>query len=70
VLVRLGEIDLVSLDIHGTVAARLDAEPAASDALDDDADDDTIAGPIAIAVDLSDADTPPESPAPVDNPAP
>jgi len=70
VLVRLGEIDLVSLDIHGTVAARLDAEPAASDALDDDADDDTIAGPIAIAVDLSDADTPPESTAPVDNPAP
>jgi len=70
VLVRLGDIDLVSLDIHGTVTARLDAEPEADDALDDDADDDTIAGPIAIAVDLSDADAPPESPAPVDNPAP
>jgi len=70
VLVRLGDIDLVSLDIHGTVTARLDAEPDAGDALDDDADDDAIAGPIAIAVDLRDADAPPESPAPVDNPAP
>jgi len=59
VLVRLGDIDLVSLDIHGSVTARLDAEPDANarQALEDEFDDDTVAGPIAIAMDVSEADT-------------
>ncbi|MDD2809436.1 ribonuclease catalytic domain-containing protein [Rhodoferax sp.] len=61
VLVKLGDIDLVSLDIHGTVLERLDAEPERFDA-DDEQDDDNAAGPIAIAVDLTEpeATLPPE----------
>jgi exoribonuclease-2 len=60
VRVRLGEMDLITLDIHGTVVERLDAP--ASDGSDpvaqaDDApeDEDEAAGPIAIAVDVSEA---------------
>jgi exoribonuclease-2 len=53
VRVKLGDIDLVSLDIHGTVLERLDAEPEAFDA-DEEQDDDAVAGPITIAVDLDD----------------
>ncbi|OQW88195.1 MAG: ribonuclease II [Rhodoferax ferrireducens] len=61
VLVRLGDIDEVSLDIHGTVSQRLDGGEddkgaATQDALEDESDDDTLAGPIAIAVDLSEGD--------------
>lgn len=66
VLVKLGDIDLVSLDIHGTVLERLDAEPENFDA-EDEQDDDTVAGPIAIAVDVNETDAaaPPEAaPAP------
>ncbi len=55
VLVKLGDIDLVSLDIHGTVTERLDTEPEVFDA-DEEQDDDTAVGPITIAVDMSDAD--------------
>jgi len=55
VLVKLGDIDLVALDIHGTVIDRLDAEPQVMDS-DEDQDDDSVAGPIAIAVDLNEAD--------------
>jgi exoribonuclease-2 len=55
VRVKLGDIDLVSLDIHGTVLERLDAEPEALDA-EEDMDDDTVAGPIAIAMDMNEAD--------------
>lgn len=58
VRVKLGDIDLVSLDIHGTVLERLDAEPEAFDA-DEEQDEDTVAGPIAIAVDLDDAEAKP-----------
>ena len=76
VMVRLGDIDEVSLDIHGTVTARLDGGPddksagEAEQAQDDESDDDTLAGPIAIAVDLAEGDTPPGATAPGDNPAP
>ncbi|MBK9441998.1 MAG: RNB domain-containing ribonuclease [Comamonadaceae bacterium] len=71
VMVRLGDIDLVSLDIHGTVTARLDAEPGAvvSEA-DDDTDDDTIAGPIAIAMDVNEGDAAPNPTSAGDNPQP
>ncbi len=55
VRVKLGDIDLVSLDIHGTVLERLDAEPQAMEG-DDDQDDDTVSGPIAIAVDVNEVD--------------
>jgi exoribonuclease-2 len=56
VRVRLGEIDLVTLDVHGTVIERLDApasdEEAHNDAPEAEEDEDS-AGPIAIAVDLN-----------------
>lgn len=52
VRVKLGEIDEVALDVGGTVIARLDTATEA--AADDSEDDDTLAaGPIAIAVDVS-----------------
>jgi len=72
VMVRLGDIDLVSLDIHGTVTARLDAEPdaAAREELEDEFDDDTVAGPIAIAMDVSEAESSEAGPAPAEPVAP
>jgi len=71
VMVRLGDIDLVSLDIHGTVTARLDAEASASaPETDDDTDDDTIAGPIAIAMDVNEGDAAPSLTSAGDNPQP
>jgi exoribonuclease-2 len=56
--VKLGEIDEIALDVHGTVIERLDlpAEAPADDEGGDD--DDEVAGPIAIAVDLSDSEAP------------
>ena len=59
VRVKLGDIDLVSLDIHGTVLERLDAEPEVFDA-DEEQDEDTAVGPIAIAVDLNDTEPSPK----------
>lgn len=59
VRVKLGEMDLVSLDIHGSVIERLDtpidgdSEP--SQAVEEQQDDDEITGPIAIAVDVNEA---------------
>ncbi len=56
VRVRLGEVDLITLDVHGTVLERLDAPlPQGNDEVaEDDSDDEEVAGPIAIAVDVSD----------------
>jgi len=63
VRVRLGEIDLITLDVSGTVTERLDAAPGAAVSAEDDTEDETVAGPIAIAVDVT--DTPDEeTPAP------
>ena len=58
VRVRLGEIDEISLDISGTLIERLDADAEAGNDSDDSGedDDDTVAGPISIAVDMNDAD--------------
>ncbi|UCV00009.1 ribonuclease catalytic domain-containing protein [Acidovorax radicis] len=55
--VKLGEVDEITLDIHGTVIERLDDPADASDdgPGDDAEDDDTVAGPIAIAVDVNEA---------------
>jgi exoribonuclease II len=58
VRVKLGDIDEVSLDVMGTVLARLDALPEDPDVSDEPEDDDeTSAGPIAIAVDMNEAPT-------------
>jgi exoribonuclease-2 len=56
VLVKLGDIDLVSLDIHGTVLAHLDAQAQNMDVEEDLEDDDAVSGPIAIAMDVSESD--------------
>ncbi|MDR2297952.1 MAG: RNB domain-containing ribonuclease [Comamonas sp.] len=60
VRIRLGEIDEISLDISGTLIERLDTEAEAQVEGDDsgDDDDDAVAGPISIAVDMNDAETP------------
>jgi len=60
--VKLGEIDEIALDVHGTVIERLDA-PADAAALDDGGADEEeeVAGPIAIAVDLNDSEAPAEN---------
>jgi exoribonuclease-2 len=61
VRVKLGEMDLITLDVQGTVVERLDVPVSASDAPaadaapDDAEDDEDVAGPIAIAVDVSDS---------------
>ena len=51
--VKLGEIDLITLDVNGTVLERLDA-PVQETAEDEQDDDEEVSGPIAIAVDVSD----------------
>ncbi|OYT90734.1 MAG: ribonuclease II [Burkholderiales bacterium PBB3] len=67
VRIKLGEMDLITLDIGGTVIERLDAPTETSEANDDaEEDDEEVAGPIAIAVDVSDA--PAESAPANDNP--
>ena len=56
VRVRLGAMDLITLDIQGTVTERLDAPQADQTPVDDaPEDDDETAGPIAIAVDINEA---------------
>ncbi|HOF52814.1 MAG TPA: RNB domain-containing ribonuclease, partial [Rhodoferax sp.] len=65
VRVKLGEMDLITLDVHGTVVERLDAPADTAESTDESEDEDDVAGPIAIAVDVS------ENPEPAgDNPAP
>jgi len=54
VRVRLGEIDEIALDVSGTVVERLDA--AADAATEAEDDEEPAAGPLAIAVDLSDTE--------------
>jgi exoribonuclease II len=62
VRVRLGEVDLITLDVSGTVVQRLDSVPEAAVAsAEDDSEEETVAGPIAIAVDVT--ETPEEEPA-------
>ncbi|CAM3541646.1 ribonuclease catalytic domain-containing protein [Paracidovorax anthurii] len=58
VRVKLGEIDDITLDVNGTVVERLDSPaglpPAAEDGAEDD--EEAVAGPIAIAVDVNEAE--------------
>jgi exoribonuclease II len=57
VRVKLGEIDLLTLDVGGTVIERLDLPlDTGLDEETGDEEEDASAGPIAIAVDVSDAD--------------
>ena len=53
VRVQLGAIDLITLDVQGTVTEHLDAAPQES-ADEDTEDEEEIAGPIAIALDVND----------------
>ena len=58
--VRLGEIDEIMLDVNGTLIERLDSPEAQATGAPDDAaeeDDDAVAGPIAIAVDMNETDS-------------
>ena len=60
VQLRLGAIDDISLDIHGQLLHVLEADaPTSADAseLVDDDNDDTSAGPIALAMDVNEAPT-------------
>ena len=65
--VRLGEVDEITLDLHGTVIERLDdpADPSDDGPVpdEDDAEDsDNVAGPIAIAVDVNEPEPTPTPP--------
>jgi len=65
--VKLGEVDEITLDLHGTVLERLDDPLDTSDdgPVDDESDEDgedgdsAVAGPIAIAVDMNDTEAAP-----------
>ncbi|MEY3944724.1 MAG: Exoribonuclease 2 [Pseudomonadota bacterium] len=59
VRVQLGEVDLMALDVHGTVLAHLDATDTATE--QDEEEDEVVAGPVHIAVDLNEADQAPAS---------
>ena len=71
VRVKLGEADLITLDISGTVLERRDTPTTDTSAEEatDEGDDDEVSGPIAIAVDVSEAPLD-AAEAAVDNPAP
>ncbi|HEY1103656.1 MAG TPA: RNB domain-containing ribonuclease, partial [Burkholderiaceae bacterium] len=64
VRVKLGEIDEITLDVAGTVVERLDVAQTEAEAAEED-DDEPVAGPIAIAVDVTETEA-----AGSDNPAP
>lgn len=53
VRVKLGEIDEIALDVSGTVLERLDAGDAPVSAEDNTGEDEPVAGPLAIAVDVN-----------------
>ena len=58
VRIKLGHIDLMALDVGGTVTAHLDADSASEvgNATEDGDDDDSLsAGPLTIAVDVNEA---------------
>ncbi|MEP6824247.1 MAG: RNB domain-containing ribonuclease, partial [Ramlibacter sp.] len=66
VRVRLGAVDEIMLDVHGTVVERLDAPAEPLPVEDDGGEDEPVAGPIAIAVDVNET----EAAAAADNPSP
>ena len=56
VRVKLGAVDPITLDVHGTVLERLDVVPEPLAAEEEEAEDEPVAGPIAIAVDVDDTE--------------
>ncbi len=56
VRVKLGDIDPITLDVKGTVIERLDVVPEPLSADEEESDDEPVAGPIAIAVDVNDTE--------------
>ncbi len=75
VRVKLGEIDDITLDIHGTVTERLDlpVDDVADDAgSGEDGEDEELAAPLALAIDVNEAEgdaaaaaaQPPQTPGP------
>lgn len=74
VRVKLGEIDDITLDIHGTVTERLDlpVDDVADDAgSGEDGEDEELAAPLALAIDVDEAEgevaaaaQPPQTPGP------
>jgi exoribonuclease-2 len=56
VRVKLGAIDEITLDVGGTVIERLDAPAQAAPEEEDSGDEEPVAGPIAIAVDMNEAE--------------
>ena len=62
VRVRLGAADLLTLDLNASVIARLDATAAAAGDAAAAEDDEPAAGPLTIAVDVTEADVGPASP--------
>ena len=58
VRVRLGETDDISLDVSGTVVERIEAAGQVSAADDTGEEEEPVAGPIAIAVDVTEGDEP------------
>jgi exoribonuclease-2 len=56
VRVKLADIDLMALDVRGTVTDHLDGDPIAQAPSDETEDEDALpAGPVTIAVDLNDS---------------
>lgn len=65
VRVQLGSIDLIALDVQGTVVERLDlalAAPMDEPTEGNGDDDEEVSGPIAIALDVNDSPDSPNSP--------
>ncbi|MCW8206432.1 RNB domain-containing ribonuclease [Verminephrobacter aporrectodeae subsp. tuberculatae] len=69
--VRLGQADEIALDVHGSVIERLDdpADARGDGPPEDAEEEETVAGPLAIAVDVNEADAPADADQ-ADNPAP
>jgi len=64
--VRLGEVDEITLDVHGALIERLDDPQDSRDdgPVEDTEDDEAVAGPIAIAVDVNEAEAGGDNPTP------
>ena len=56
VRLQLGEIDEITLDVKGTVIERLDVEPGPQ-AVEEETDDEPAAGPLTIAVDVTETES-------------
>jgi exoribonuclease-2 len=62
VRVRLTGIDLLTLDVHASLVTRLDESAAAAQAEEgDEAEEAAQAAPLALAIDVQDADNPADS---------